>query len=319
MTFADGAVRGVGIPDYSKSVRLLILQPTPFCNIDCTYCYLPGRSNKQTLRLADLSTIIHRLVDDDMFADFVEVCWHAGEPLVAGISYFEAAFRTIRDIIPPRVGINHTIQTNGTLIDDDWCSFFRTYDVSLGLSLDGPEHIHDRARKTRSGRGTFTRVIDAITLLKSNNVDFHIICVLTRYGLERYQEICDFFAELELREVCYNIDESDGVNISSVLGSPDVAYPLTRNLFRGLLEVATLPDQKMWIRELNKMLARLAAVSAGYQSIPNDLVEPLNILTVTHDGGWSTFSPELAGITSATYSNFIFGNLTRESIYDGIA
>jgi uncharacterized protein len=238
---------------------------------------------------------------------------------MAGISYFEAAFRTIRDIIPPRVGINHTIQTNGTLIDDEWCSFFRTYDISLGLSLDGPEHIHDHARKTRSGRGTFTRVIDAITLLKSNNVDFHIICVLTRYGLERYQEICDFFAELELREVCYNIDESDGVNISSVLGSPDVAYPLTRQLFRSLLEVATLPDQKMWIRELNKMLGRLAAVSAGYQSIPNDLVEPLNILTVTYDGGWSTFSPELAGITSAAYSNFIFGNLTRESIYDGIA
>ena len=131
---------------YSRRLRLLILQPTAFCNISCRYCYLPNRNETHRLQVDDLETVVHRLVKDDLFGEFVEICWHAGEPLAVGVPYYEAAVRTIRNIIPSGTAICHTIQTNGLLINQDWCRFFADNGVNLGISLDGPEDIHDRYR-----------------------------------------------------------------------------------------------------------------------------------------------------------------------------
>ena len=122
---------------------LLVIQPTPFCNIDCAYCYLPHRSSKQRMSLEVAENIFERLFRFPTIRESVDLVWHAGEPLVLPISYYEEMFTLIQRLAGPHLKINHAFQTNATLITDDWCELIKKWDVNLGLSIDGPEEFHD--------------------------------------------------------------------------------------------------------------------------------------------------------------------------------
>ncbi len=301
---------------YDGTLGLLILQATPFCNIDCRYCYLPNRNDTRRLELDKLATIVNQIKDDGLFGEFVEICWHAGEPLVVGIDYFRKAIRLIREIVPSSTSIIHTIQTNATLIDAEWCRFFREHNINLGISLDGPENVHDCRRVTRRGTGTFSRVMSAISELNRENVPFYVITVFGEASLAEYETVYNFLATTGAAELCFNIEESDGVNISRVITEPETVDK-AGNLFRFLLAKSTTPNQKIWVRELHQMIGRLTTVCSGGPPTNSDLNTPFRIITVACDGGWSTFSPELLGTPSAAYGNFVFGNLLNESVFDG--
>lgn len=84
--------------------------------------------------------------------------WHAGEPLVMSIDFYEEAFRTIRDLVPPEIKVTHSFQTNGLLVNSKWCDFFIRNRIELGISIDGYEAIHDLNRRTWNNKGTFKLV-----------------------------------------------------------------------------------------------------------------------------------------------------------------
>ena len=98
--------------------------------------------------------------------DGLSVVWHAGEPTVLPIAFYRDAFAMVESLRPHDLPVVHSFQTNGTLIDEAWCAFFAEAKVNLGVSIDGPRHLHDRNRLTRSGRGTFDRTIAGIRLLR---------------------------------------------------------------------------------------------------------------------------------------------------------
>jgi uncharacterized protein len=303
----------------STRVKLLIVQPTPFCNIDCRYCYLPGRDNRAAMRLDDLAAILCRLNADGVIADKLEMCWHAGEPLVVGIDFYREAQEILRTCLPPATKIIQKIQTNGTLIDERWCEMFRDYDIRVGLSLDGPKPAHDRNRVTRSGAGTYDRTLRAVELLKSFGITPYALCVVDAGALESAAELYDFFAGLGFEEICFNIEETDGVNVSNALDRPDLKEA-SRRFFGTLLTRIENRSARTWVRELHRMLGSITLATEDHRAeVASYLTDPLETISVAYDGRWSTFSPELLGIKSAVYEDFFFGNLLRESLDVGIA
>jgi len=123
-------------------IQLLVVQPTPFCNIDCRYCYLPQRSSKAVIAAATLANLFSQVFASGWAQDALSVVWHAGEPMVLPIDFYRQAFRMIDDMRPPDLMLTHSFQTNGTLIDDAWCDFFAEANINVGVSIDGPQRLH---------------------------------------------------------------------------------------------------------------------------------------------------------------------------------
>jgi uncharacterized protein len=199
------------------STRLLILQPTPFCNLDCDYCYLPNRDSRARMSLDTIRQIAQRLLDDGLLGQVLTVIWHAGEPLIMPRSYYEAAFSIIAETIGGVCQVSHSIQTNATLIDDEWCALFKKFQVRVGVSVDGPQQLNDQHRKTRQGKGSYELVLKGMETLRKNQIPFHVISVITADSLPFADELHDFFISQEIREVGFNFDEAEGPHAMSSL------------------------------------------------------------------------------------------------------
>jgi len=113
--------------------------------------------------------------------------------------------------------ICHSIQTNGTLINDGWCEFIKNHDIRIGLSIDGPELVHDAHRKDRRGQGTHARVMEGVRCLRKHGIDFHVIAVVTERSLDYPDEVFNFFLENGMHQIGFNIEEIEGTNASSTL------------------------------------------------------------------------------------------------------
>jgi len=150
--------------------RLLILQPTPFCNIDCSYCYLPDRGDRSRMTVETVAAVAQRLLEDGLLGPELSVVWHAGEPLAAPPDFYEAAFGVLQQALGAHSELTHCIQTNATLIDERWCELFLRHGVKIGVSIDGPAALHDRHRRTRGGRGTHAQVMRGVALLRRHGI-----------------------------------------------------------------------------------------------------------------------------------------------------
>ena len=232
--------------------EILILQPTTFCNINCDYCYLPHRASKQFLSHERLRSVLENLRHDGIFGDAIEILWHGGEPLTLGIEYFKKAKSIIDEIVPTQCTVTQTFQTNGVLLDQNWCAFFRDNKISVGLSIDGPKHLHDNHRKTRSGGGTFDKVLGAVRLLQSNDLSFYVISVLSLDSLRRPDEIFRFAREVGIHRLCFNIEETEGINESRAYRDPEIET-LARRFYERAISEATGSDNPVWVREVYQM------------------------------------------------------------------
>lgn len=294
---------------------LLILQPTPFCNINCDYCYLPNRLSNNKMSLDLIHHIFCNLFESHLVASRLSVIWHAGEPLVLPVSYYQAAFKTIQNLNLNHCHISHAIQTNGTLINQEWCDLIREHNLNIGVSLDGPAFIHDAHRKTRNGKGTHATAMQGIALLQQNEIDFHVIAVLTRQSLHFPDEIFDFFIRHGIRRIGFNIEEIEGANATSSLSGQGMDEQYVRFMER-LYTLAQPLKHELSIREFEEAERQiLSGVNIGrsYQSTP------YKIISINCHGEFSTFSPELLGLESSVYGDFILGNIHHTTFAAGLA
>jgi len=243
------------------------------------------------MSLQTVKAIVTFLSDVEFEKDPVMVCWHAGEPLTMPISFYEQAFEIFASG-PKRV--RQSIQTNGTLINDDWCHLFKDWDVTIGLSIDGPKPVHDAQRVDRSGRGTFERVTRGIEKLHEHGVYFSVITVLTSTSLEAADELWNFYKSAWIPYVGFNIDEIEGVNKRSTLTGSE------------------------HLQELRRFMSRIAELQAQDPSVEVERSDnrPGAILNFDSDGNFTTFSPELLGQTHPRYGNFRWGNVHTHSWAD---
>lgn len=304
---AAGCVRAVDFTPPLQT-RLLVLQPTPFCNIDCSYCYLPHRDDRSRMSLDTVKRAAARLQEDQLVADELTVVWHAGEPLVLPPRWYAEAFAAVADALPG-VAVTHAMQTNATLIDDAWCRFFLRQHVAVGVSVDGPATLHDAHRRTRRGGGTHAQVQRGMARLRHHGVPFHAIAVVGAATLAQPDAFYDWFAEQGVTELGCNFDEVEGAHGQSSLSGHEQAHAdfLARLLQRAL-------HGRVVVRELAAAWRALRAPLPRWQwrqfSAPeNTQAQPLALLTVGHDGAFGSFSPELLGQPAAGWDGFALGNV----------
>ncbi len=295
-------------------IEMLVMQATPFCNLDCSYCYLPNRSSKQRMSEATLERTSERVLSSPFISDQLAILWHAGEPLVPGVEYYEGAFALVNRLKPAALIVNHNFQTNGTLLDQRWLDFFKASEhVTIGLSIDGPAHLHNRYRKTRSQAGTFDQVMRGVRVLQDNVFPFHVITVLTRDSLRCARELFDFYVDSGITQIAFNVEEIEGNHSSSSLRDGDVDSEI-RSFFRQFLDLMESRSSKLEVREFLGALAGITSpVSVHYG---NPLAQALRIVSIGVNGEISTFSPELLGYGSERHGVFAFGNVHDNELSD---
>ena len=295
------------------STRLLVLQPTPFCNIRCKYCYLPDRDDRSRMSMAVVQQAVQRLVDDGLLGDRLTVVWHAGEPLAVPPAFYDEAFETVRRIAGPGCLVTHAIQTNAMLIDDAWCALFQRNAVQVGVSIDGPAFLHDAHRVTRRGHGTHARTIRGIHQLRAQGTSFHAIAVVTADTLAHADAFADFFEALGVTEVGCNFDEAEGTHAESSVQGHEAAH---QAFLARLFERASASQGRLKVREQTQTWRRLDPTLPrihwqGVESPDNAQVLPFAIVNVGWQGDFGTFSPELLGLPSADGDSFTLGNVLQ--------
>ncbi len=284
-------------------VTLLIFQGTPFCNLDCSYCYLPGRSNRARMSIETIANTCKLLAKNDLVAKNVDVLWHAGEPLVLPVDFYEQAFETIKAELPAD-SVKHDVQTNATLINERWIALFKNWSVGVGVSLDGPPHIHDRYRITRSKAPTSGQVLAGVAQLKQAGLKLRVICVLTRDSIDRPDELFHYFEEIGTDAIGFNIDEAEGPYLNSS-HDPQAAKASFHRFLLRYFELVTEHNSRQSVRELTQGLRFVFDKDIGAS---NETV-PIEVFTVGHNGDFGTFSPELFGLSHKKFDRLLFGNV----------
>ena len=292
-------------------IDLVVVQPTPFCNINCKYCYLPTRGDKSTISPDTVRTLFEKVFSSGWVGEELTIIWHAGEPLVMPVSFYRQAFEMIESLRPENLRLRHSIQTNGLLINTEWCDLFREWQVGVGVSIDGPRRFNDLNRLSRKGHSTYDKAIAGLRLLRAQSVPFHVISVLTAQSLAEPQEMLDFYLSEGIADVCFNVEESEGSHVSSLLAQTNA-----RSAFRGFLEkfwqLARADGRIGFIREVDGILSRVFRNTDA--PMRNAQVEPFGMLNVDCQGNVSSFSPELLGLKNARYNDFIVGNIASDSL-----
>ncbi len=299
--------RGFVPPGRSSPLDLLMIQPTAFCNIDCSYCYLPYRSKKGQFPLDLLEPLFGKLLDAGLLGELLSVLWHAGEPMVLPAAYYAEAIDRITRLTNSTSRTAHFIQTNGTLITQEWCDLIRAKGIRVGVSIDGPEHIHDAHRVTRSRKGTFAEVMKGIELLKKNGILFTVIAVVTARSVDNPDEMYDFFKAIGSAQTGFNVDEVEGGNATSSLAGPDMEARFRRFMSRVLHR--SLEDRAPTrIREFANGLNQSNAVLLGHPTFSSE-ANPFSILSCDMNGKLFTFSPELVDLTKTTGGDYSIGDI----------
>jgi uncharacterized protein len=298
-------------PEPVPQIGTLVIQPTPFCNINCTYCYLPERTHKAVITLETVQILFEKVFASGWLAPELTVIWHAGEPLVMQPDFYESCFTAIEALRPPAVRMTHSIQTNGMLISPAWCALFKKWNVGVGVSIDGPRRFNDEHRLTRDGRSTFDRTVAGIRTLRDHNVPFHVISVLTEKSLDAPAEMLEFYLGEQIEDVCFNVEESEGEHVSGLFASSS-----PRERFQAFLQefwhLARKSGRIRFIREIDGMLPRV--FRPGAEQVRNIQTEPFGMLNVDCHGNVSSFSPELLGLKSSAYGDFLIGNIRHSSL-----
>ena len=177
----------------------VLAKPTgAVCNLDCKYCFF---LSKQALypdsdfRMADdlLELYIRQLLESQPTQ--VTIAWQGGEPTLMDLDFFRRSMELVEKYSKPGQRVEHTIQTNGTRLDDEWCAFFKQHNFLVGLSVDGPRELHDKYRVDKGGRGTFDQVMRGWNSLKKHGVECNILCTVHAGNVEHAVEVYRFFRD----------------------------------------------------------------------------------------------------------------------------
>jgi uncharacterized protein len=178
----------------------IMAKPTgPICNLDCTYCFY---LEKEKLHPGKKSWAMAPEVQEHFIRDYiasqdtpeVTFAWQGGEPTLLGVEFFQRAVALQQQYADGKT-VHNTFQTNGVLLNDAWCGFFKEYNVLVGLSIDGPERFHNRYRVDKGGHDTFARVMRGLECLKKHGVEFNTLTCVQRHNSRHPLDVYRFLKE----------------------------------------------------------------------------------------------------------------------------
>ncbi len=170
------------------------------CNLACTYCFFlskdalyPGGPHRMPDEV--LEAYVRQILESHRGPE-VALAWQGGEPTLMGLDFFRRSVELVQRYRRPEQQVSYTMQTNGTLLDDEWAAFFKEHGFLVGLSLDGPQQMHDAYRVTRGGRGTWERVLRGWEVLQRRGVDANILCCVHAANADHPLEVYRFFRDV---------------------------------------------------------------------------------------------------------------------------
>jgi len=188
--------------DSSQKIASLLIKPaSALCNLDCAYCFYLDRQadpyESSRTRIMSHETL-RRLVEGYLAYSFPQsaFAFQGGEPTLAGLDFFRSLVEFQKRFGRPGQFVSNSIQTNGTLLTLEWCELFRRYRFLVGISLDGPESVHDAYRLNKAGHGTWKAVMDTVGLLQRERVEFNVLTVVSQANVHRAVETYQFFRRL---------------------------------------------------------------------------------------------------------------------------
>ncbi len=181
-------------------MHVMIKATGPICNLNCDYCYYLSKeqllSSDTKWRISDitLENFIKQYIEQQNAREVV-FSWQGGEPSMLGLDFFKKIVEIQKKYAPSYVRCENDLQTNGTLLNDEWCEFLRENNFLVGLSIDGPERLHDAYRTYSNGKGSFAKVLETARLLNKHKVRFATLTVVndlnSKYPLEVYRFLRD--------------------------------------------------------------------------------------------------------------------------------
>jgi len=212
------------MPDNLRPPRIHVLsKPTgATCNLACAYCFFLDKEllyPSSNFRMSDemLENYIRQLIESHQTPE-VTVAWQGGEPTLMGVDFYRKAIDFQNKYRKPGMTFENTMQTNGTLLDDEWCEFFKENKFLIGISIDGPRKLHDVYRVDKGGKGTFDKVMRGVRLLQKHGVEFNVLVTVNRINADYPLEVYHFLRDevgTEWIQVIPVIERlnPDGVNV----------------------------------------------------------------------------------------------------------
>jgi uncharacterized protein len=179
---------------------VMIKPAGPMCNLACTYCFYAEKKSlyprSESYRMSDevLETFVRQYLNFQEVPE-VQFCWQGGEPTLMGIDFFKRAVELQRTYADGKT-VTNAFQTNGILLNDEWCRFFTEQNFLVGLSIDGPREVHDRYRRDRQGRGSFDAVMKAVGVLKKHGTGFNTLTVVNDVNVGQPLAVYRFLKEI---------------------------------------------------------------------------------------------------------------------------
>ena len=192
---------------FAKPMYVMLKPVGSKCNLDCDYCYYLEKENLFTNKNQVMSeTLLERFIKqyiESQTTPHVMFTWHGGETLMRPLSFYKKAVELQKKYAGGRQ-VDNSIQTNGTLLNDSWCEFFKENNFLVGISIDGPQEFHDEYRRDKMGRPSFQRVLKGIKLLQKHEVEFNCLAVVDDYNVDYPLEFYNFFKEIGCKYVQFS-------------------------------------------------------------------------------------------------------------------
>ncbi|MGW0451021.1 cyclophane-forming radical SAM peptide maturase AmcB [Streptosporangium sandarakinum] len=292
--------------------RTLVLQPTTLCNLDCVYCYLPDRRLRNEMPVEVAQAVAASAANLADLSNPLDIVWHGGEPLALGRSKFTALLGPFEELRHAGL-IQHSVQTNAILINDEWCDLLTRYQFHVGVSVDGPAALNARRVDLR-GRPAFDRIVRGIRRLHDHGIRFSLIAVVGTEGIQQPEQLLDFLTGLGPHTIGFNLEEMEGVNNQRC----GIAQDQAELFWERVMDWRRTHSEGPTLREIERIASYLQLARNGHLNEWGRYgLDP--IPTVSVDGDVVLMSPELAGIRDDAYGDFLAGNVRYTSIASMLA
>jgi len=294
-----------------KTTRSLFLTPIikvvgDYCNNRCGYCFY--HNNNQTIdkqmSLGVLESFLRQHIA--LVSGNLSFIWHGGEPLLIGLDFFKKIVSLQAELTSGKRLIRNSVQTNGTLITEEWAEFFKRNSFGVGVSLDGDSESHNLFRIDHNGQGTFSNTIRGIKILQKYGIKLSIIQTLTQANSNRVEQNLDFFVDkAQLSSLCINPYLDIDGNNKDMIGQSLSNDQLTQSMRKYIDFWFDRDDAKLRIREIDACLSGVFGRRARNCSYNGSCH---SFYTLGHDG--SVYPCDrLSGD-----SRFCFGKLSQKSL-----
>lgn len=309
------------INPFARPLYVMLKPAGSLCNLRCKYCYY---LEKNALYTEQKNHVISDEMLDKFIREYIEAqtspdvlfCWHGGETLMRPISFYRRAIELQRKYARGR-RIDNTIQTNATMLTDEWCEFFRENNFLVGVSIDGPQEFHDEYRRTATGKPTFHKVMQGIRLLNKHNVEWNALAVVNDFNADYPLEFYNFFKEIGCHYIQFTpiverrIERNDGLSLAPGMeeGGELVDFSVTPEQWGKFL--CTIFDE--WVRHdvgtyfiqiFDATLANWAGVQPGLCSLAKECGH----------AGVMEFNGDVYSCDHFVYPEHLLGNFNEKTI-----